>query len=335
MVVGATGFVGRHALEELGAREDAHVIAACRDRARLPLRFQAEARIGDLRDRAYTDGLFADVDVVCLAAAWSALYGHSTASKSLYRAPLLGAIDAAARARVRRVVLTSALAVKNVPHSRFRSVRESVEQVWPHLGNLLALEARMKALASERTSMIALRFGTFTGARQDVGILPVLVPRLRRRLVPWIDGGAAPLPMIDGADVGRAFAAAAFAPPDAPFQALDATGPEVATFFDVVNYLHATFRIPLPAFSVSYGTAFRFGYLAELFARFSRTRPLLTRSIVFLSEECREDRSSWPRWGFQPRVDWKSSVQHQVQDIDDRKVVPRLANEVTPKLEVG
>src|SRR5690606_8844473 len=94
------------------------------------------------------------------------------------------------------------------------------------------------------------------------------------------------------------------------------------------SYLHESFQIPLPRFSVSYGAAFRFGQIAELFARLSNTRPLLTRSIVVLSEDCREDRAPWSRWGFQPRVHWKTSVGRQVQDIDHRNVVFRLVDDV-------
>ena len=179
-MVGATGFVGRNVLEQLEARGEGHVIAACRDPSRLPPRFRAEARVGDLRDEKYLERLFADVDVVCLTAAWSALYGHARLSEELFRVPLAGAIEAAVRAGVRRIVLTSALAVKHIPESQSRALRESVASVWPHLDNLVALETKMKELASSQTSMVAVRLGTFTGARQDLGILPVLVPRLRQ-----------------------------------------------------------------------------------------------------------------------------------------------------------
>lgn len=44
--------------------------------------------------------------------------------------------------------------------------------------------------------MVSLRFGTFSGVGQNLGVLPVLLPRLRARLVPWIEAGRAPLPLI-------------------------------------------------------------------------------------------------------------------------------------------
>lgn len=330
LVVGATGFVGRHVLAELEAWGGAHVIVAGRDVSRLPPRCRADARVGDLRDAEYVQRLFTDIDVVCLTASWSALYGHTQSSESLYRLPILRALTEAVRQGVRRVVFTSALVAKNVSSSRTRAVRDGIDEVWPHLHNLLAIEATMQELASSDVSMIAVRLATFTGEGQDLGILPVLVPRLRTRLVPWIERGQAPLPMIDGADVGRAFRAAVLAPSDVAFAEFDATGPEVPTFFDLVSYLHETCGVPLPWFDVSHDAAFRFGHLAEMFARWTHTQPLLTRSIVFLSESCREDRTLWARWEYQPQVHWKDSVLRQLRDIARRGVTARFVSPLAP-----
>ena len=314
LVVGASGFVGRHALSAISA-EGHETIAACRRKAALPEAFQATARIGDLRDEDYLSRAFEGIDVVCLTAAWSALHGHAEQSEQLYYRPLAAAIDAAVQAGVRRVVLTSAIHIKNVKASRSGAVRNRLDRVWPHLSNLIRLEEKLKSLRTPHFSSVALRFGTFTGTGGNLGILPVLIPRLRQRLVPYIDGGRHPMPIIDGADVGRAFAAAASAVLPDGFSALEASGAQVPSFARVVDLLYEEFAVPKPAFSVSTGFAFAFARCAEGWANIFRNTPLLTRSIVFLSEPCEVEQKSWSLWGYEPRVSWQDSVRAQVAEL--------------------
>ncbi len=332
-MIGSTGFLGRRVVAELDARSDVEVVAACRGPRLLPAHLQASARVGDLRDPAYVARLFNGVDVVCLTAAWSALYGHSRESAEFYLQPLSRVLEAATAAGVPRVVMTSALQAKAASSSRFRAVRERMDSVWPHFANLQRLETLMQTLASPRTSMVSVRLGTFCGEGQRLGILPVLLPRLQQRVVPWIDAGQAVLPLIDGADAARAFASAALGPIERPFETLEATGPAVPTFSELVHYLHDEFDVPLPRFSVPGALAFGFGHAAEMFARLTRTTPLLTRSIVFLAEPCQEDRSSWAGWSYQPRVHWRESVAQQVRDLQRKSLPIRMADPITPLVQ--
>ncbi|MCB9652203.1 MAG: NAD(P)H-binding protein [Deltaproteobacteria bacterium] len=324
LVLGATGFVGRHVLAALRDAQ-VRVIAGCREPARLDPSFRGEVRAGDLLDPEYRVRVFEGVDVVCYAAAWSALYGHAEASRARYLEPGLACIDAAVAAGVERFVLTSALNVRGVSRSRFRGIREGLPATWPHLANVIALEAHMQARAGT-TRMVALRFGHFSGVGGGLGIMPVLLPRLRARLVPWLERGAVPLPLVDGADIGQAFLRAALAEGLEPWQAIDVVGPEVPTFREVLRLLHDVYGLPQPWFSVSLDTAFRFAHGAELVARLSGRAPLLTRSIVFLSEPLTPDPLGAARIGYAPRVPWSASVRGQVNELLEARRPARLVD---------
>ncbi|MBZ0092538.1 MAG: NAD-dependent epimerase/dehydratase family protein, partial [Sulfuricellaceae bacterium] len=53
LVTGANGFAGSHILAALAQRADVRVIAACRDKEKLPPGFAGEVREGDLADPSY------------------------------------------------------------------------------------------------------------------------------------------------------------------------------------------------------------------------------------------------------------------------------------------
>ena len=66
-----------------------------------PASFRGAVREGDLRDENYRRALVKDVDVLCHAAAWSSLWGHTNESRELFLQPSLGLINAAKEAGVR------------------------------------------------------------------------------------------------------------------------------------------------------------------------------------------------------------------------------------------
>ena len=57
LVTGANGFLGRNLLNALSKIEQVELIAACRDKNKLPPSFQGEIRQGDLRDARYRQSL--------------------------------------------------------------------------------------------------------------------------------------------------------------------------------------------------------------------------------------------------------------------------------------
>lgn len=335
LVVGATGSVGSHTLKALMGRRAAgapvRLVAACRTPDRLPADFDGEVRAGDLRDADYLRGLFEGVDVACVAAAWSSLYGHADASRRLFREPVEAALNAAEAAGVKRVLLTSAIDVKNVATSRSRAIRERLPEVWPHLANVVALERELEAMAERGVTSVAMRCGFFVGPGTAIGIMPVLLPRLRARMVPMLGGGDVPMRFVDVRDIGEAFAVAALAPALEGRVSLDVVGDDAPTFRELCGFLHAEYGYPLPLFGVSFDAAYRFAWLAEKLAAITPFEPLITRSIVFLSEPAELDTQLLHTLGFRPRHHWRDAIREQIEEIERRRIGSRMVDRALPE----
>ncbi len=106
LVTGASGFAGSHIVLAL-QETDKPIIAACRERSRLPPGFKGEVRAGDLRDESYRRQLLENVDVVCHGAAWSSLWGHAEESRRLFLEPTLALLDQCKESGVRRFIFLS------------------------------------------------------------------------------------------------------------------------------------------------------------------------------------------------------------------------------------
>ncbi|HET9122566.1 MAG TPA: NAD(P)-dependent oxidoreductase [Acidiferrobacteraceae bacterium] len=313
LVTGANGFVGSHALDALLQTDSAHVLAACRNRRKLSPMFTGTVRAGDLRDAAYRAEVVAGVDVVCHAAAWTSLWGHAAASRRLYLEPTLALIEAARAAGVRRFINISTTSAAAPHASRDAMSRGIPRSFWPHLCNLIAIEDALRAAASPGFSVINLRVGIFAGARYGLGLLPILVPRLRTHLVPWIAGGRTQLPLVDGRDIGQAFARAALASGLAAYSCFNIVGPEIPSVRDVLLFLRTEYGLPNPHFSVPFALAYPFGWLMEHLDPVVPWEPLVTRSIIHLLENVDVDNDRAEKaLGYRPQHSWQEAVRLQM-----------------------
>lgn len=316
LVTGATGFVGRHALMALAARPDARVIAACRDRDRLPPGFGGELRVGDLRDPAYRERVLEGVEVLVQAAAWTSLWGQGDNSRRLYLAPTLALLDMAVARGVHRVINVSTTSAAAPQHSADARSRGIERAFWPHLNNVIAIEEALRERAGDGRAMVNLRLGIFAGRDCGLSLLPILAPRLRTHLVPWVAGGRTPLPIIDGRDIGEAFALAALAPGLSGYEAFNIVGPEIPTVRDIIGLLHDEYGLPQPHFSVSFSVAYGFARLMEALDPLVPWAPLVTRSIVHLLESTDADNDrATARLGYRPRIGWREAVRTQMDEL--------------------
>src|SRR5882724_6883951 len=110
LVTGATGFVGRNVLAALEEANEIEVVAACRDRRKLPPGFRGEIREGDFLDPDYRRSVVRGVDVVLNGFAWTSLWGRGDEDRRRFLEPTLALIDAARDAGVRRFVVASSTA---------------------------------------------------------------------------------------------------------------------------------------------------------------------------------------------------------------------------------
>ena len=316
VVTGATGFVGSHVIEELMqiGHKDLHIIAACRDRRKLIAGFEGEVREGDLRDPEYIDRVLAGADIVVHCAAWTSLWGKARESEALFLKPSLELIDKALEWKVKRFIFISTTSAASPAHSADADSPGIPRRYWPHLSNVIAIENAMRENAHRGMTMVNLRLGLFAGERYALGLLPILLPRLNTRLVPWVGGGRTGMPIISGKDIGQAAVRAAVAPGLPAYAAFNIVGPEVPTARQVIEYICDTFGYPRPLFSVPFPAAYAFAWLMEKLDPLVPWEPLVTRSIIHLLEETHAtNERARERLGYAPEIHWKQAVHSQIE----------------------
>jgi len=316
LVTGANGFVGRHTLAALQAMSDVRTVALLRDPRRLPPDFDGEVRQGDIRDPVFITRALDGIDAICMAAAWTSAWRHPEESRMYFLEPVLGFLDAAVESGVRRIVFPSSTTAPVLRRLASNSPPGAQDDIWPHMSNVNRIEDHMRVLAARGTSMVALRLGLFVGAGYGLGMLPLLLPRLRTHLVPWVSKGRTALPLVAGEDIGRALALAATCDRLDGWVTMDIVGKEVPTVREVFRFLHDAYGYPLPHFGVSFSMAYVFARFMESVSRVTPWDPFLTRSIVLLLEETTGDNREARRlMGYEPLVHWKDAIRAQLAEM--------------------
>ena len=316
LVTGATGFVGSHVLEELLqiGHKDLHIIAACRDRRNLLPGFNGEVREGDLRDPEYLDHVLVGADILIHCAAWTSLWGKRKESEELFLTPSLELIDKALEWRVKRFVFISTTSASSPEYSADANNPGIPRRYWPHLNNVIKIENAMRENSYHGMSMVNLRLGLFAGERYALGLLPILLPRLQTRLVPWVARGKTGLPIISGKDIGQAVVRAAVAPGLASYESFNIVGPEVPSARELIDYIGDNFGYPKPLFSVPFPVAYTFAWLMEILDRLVPWEPLVTRSIIHLLEDTHASNDKAREMlGYSPEIHWKEAVHSQIE----------------------
>ncbi len=325
LITGATGFVGGHILRAFSRSPDTavRVIAACRDPARLPAGCADEVRVGDLRDPAYVQTLLEDIDVVCHAAAWSSLWGHAAESNALYLQPSMRLLEACVARGIGRFLFVSTTSAPGPQAQGDPHAPGLHSKLWPHLANVSRIEDAMRAAAGGATTFVNLRCGLFVGEHYGLGLLPILLPRLKTHLVPWVNGGRTGMPLIDGADIGEAFRLAARADGLTGYESFNIVGPDVPTVREVLGFLHSEFGYPQPHFSVPFPIGYVFARLMELIDPIVPWEPLVVRPIIHLLEETHATNAeAEKRLGYRPQVDWRSAIRKQIAEMQRRQRKP-------------
>jgi nucleoside-diphosphate-sugar epimerase len=299
------------------------VIAACRDKRKLLPGFSGEVREGDLRDAGFRQTAVQDVDTVCNALAWTSMWGNAEHSRRLLLEPNLALIDAARAAGVKRYINTSTTSAAAPEHSSDPQSQGILRPLWPHLCNVIRIEDALRDAASADFQVVNLRLGIFAGRRYAIGLLPILAPRLKTHLVPWVAGGRTSLPIIDGRDIGQAFARAVEAEGLSAFEGFNIVGPTVPTVREVITFLHEEYGLPMPHFGVPFAIAYPFGWLMEKLDPIVPWEPLVTRSIIHLMEETAADNAKAERLlGYRPAHPWREAIRTQMQEMSVRQTRP-------------
>lgn len=316
LVTGANGFVGSHTLLALQGMEGVKPVAVVRDPKKLPPEYIGEIRQGDIRDHAFVAQALDGVDALCIASAWTSAWGHAQESHKHLLKPTLALLDAAVGKGISRVVYPSSVTAGVMRRMQTNASRSGVEDIWPHMANVIRIEDHMRALSTTTTSMAVMRLGHFVGERYGLGLLPLLLPRLRTHLVPWVVKGRTTMPLIAGRDVGQAMALAALSDRVGRFDVIDAVGRTLPTGREVFHFLKEAYGYPLPHFGVSFSAAYAFAHLMETVSKFTPWDPFITRSIVLLLEETApsNDRARL-LLGYEPNVHWRDAIRAQLAEM--------------------
>ena len=323
LVTGASGFIGSHTLNWLSRISDIHLIAACRDKERLPAAFNGEVRKGDFKDSVYLEHLLDGVDVVVNAMAWTSLWRHERESEALFLQPTLALIDRFVNSGAERLINISTTSASAPDKSRDAMSVGIPRHYWPHLCNVIRIENHLREIASEEKCVVNLRLGIFAGEHYALGVLPILLPRLRTHLVPWVAGGKTHLPIADGRDYAQAMGLAAIGEELRGFNSFNVVGKEVPTIREVIMFIHHAFDYPAPHFSVPFFVAYAFAWLMEKIDLLVPWEPLIVRSIVHLLEETDADNERvTATLGYQPEYDWRDTIRLQVAEMQQRQQTP-------------
>jgi len=316
LITGATGYTGNWIARAFEANNYPLVKLASRHSDKLQKQFSYETVDGDLLNDDYLEKITNEADVICHAASWTSYYGNKIKSRKLLLEPSVKLIERAEKNNVKRFVFLSSTAINAIEGNP--SMIKKLEKGWPHLSNVLKIENRLKKAAKQGMEVVIMRVGFFTGKGVKLGILPMLLPRLRTRLVPWISFGETTLPMIDGQDIGIAFYhAASIEELPNKFNVLDIIGPEVPTVKMLINYLNSKYGYPRPWFNVSFKLAHFFAKILVKLMKLKDGHPLLFPAIVFLLQESKSTyKNAQNTIGFTSSISWKESLDSQMEDFE-------------------
>lgn len=332
LITGASGFLGSNILKEFTKAEGIHVVAACRERNKLSDFFQGEVREGDLTDADYRRSVVEGIDVICHAGTWAAMWNHAKAEDNKFFKPTLGLINCAMDAGVKRFIMTSTVAITRPGHSQSAVLDDFSAPhhtgFWPHVDRLVEIDRYMQENADQGTQMTSLRLGHFIGKGNSIGLLPALVPRLKTRLVPWINRGKSRLPLISDRDAASSFIATAMANTLEPYESFNIVGSELPSTREVIEFIAEKTGSPTPLFSVPYPAAYIFAWLMEkLFPILPGKAPFLTRSIVHLAENWNcNNHYAHTKLGYTPQKSWQIAMEEALEELKDKNYPwPQLA----------
>lgn len=320
LVTGSTGFLGQAVLKAFSQQKNIKLIAACRNKNKLPRDFSGEVREGDLRDSDYLNLLVKDVDIICHTGTWAAMWEHQELEQRNFYQPTIALIEAAIKAGVKRFLISSTVVIarKDNATSPIDDFSETQKTAfWPHVDYLIDIDNYMKSNAHRGMNMITMRLGHFIGTGNKLGLVPVLVPRLKTWLVPWLAGGKSRLPLVADKDLGDSFVKAGLAQDLQDYESFNICGSQFPTTKEVIHYIAAKTGLPTPLFSVPYPVGYLFAFLMEkLFPIMPGKAPFLTRSVVHLAEEwvCNTEYAR-NKIGYVPQHDWHIAMDEALNEL--------------------
>lgn len=296
---------------------DIELVAACRNPDKLLTSYKGEVRVGDLRDPDYLDRVLTGIDIICHAAGWSSFENSGDICNKAYLEPTLDLINHAIEWRVSRFVNLSSLFAA-APGQRNDAGRKGrPRRYWPMMNCLIAVEDFLTSHSESRCQFINLRSGIYSGSRLNMGLLALLLARRGKASLPYIKGRLGHLPLVDGRDIGQAFARAALAPLDGGYNSINITGPICPAQSEVMQFLaaqageQAALKWAMPA-----ALASLYSRLQGKFSSFG-SQPIMTPAMLdMLKSPAIDNTQAASLIGYDPEVSWQASL---LNSLDNHK----------------
>jgi len=288
--------------------QDLQIVAACRNPAKLIPQYKGEVRQGDLRDADYLDRVLAGIDIICHAAGWSSFENAGDKCNKAYLEPTLDLINHANEWRISRFINLSSIYVSAVAKRNTAMIKGKPRRNWPMINCHIAVEDYLRNLDQPRCQFVNLRLGLYAGKRLNMGLLPLLLSRSNQAFLPYLSGSLGHLPLVDGRDIGQAFARAALGPFKSSYSSLNIAGPETPSQAQVMGFIKEQIQTTpltsaLPSFLAS-PILWLQGKTHNI-----NGQPLLTPAMINMlkSPEISNDQAS-QQMGYDPQISWQASL---------------------------
>lgn len=150
-----------------------------------------------------------------------------------------------------------------------------------------------------------------------MGLMPLLLARSSESSLPYLNNELGHLPLIDGRDIGQAFARAALAPTEESYSCLNICGPEVPSHAEVMCFIknqisHSPLNWGLPS-----PLADMILWLQSKYQQFEQ-QPMLTSAMLdMLKSPSISNQQARLQLGFDPAVSWQASLLDTLESYKD------------------
>jgi len=300
--------------------QDLQIVAACRNPAKLIPQYKGEVRQGDLRDADYLDRVLTGIDIICHAAGWSSFENAGDICNKAYLEPTLDLINHANEWRISRFINLSSLYVSAVTKRNNANTKGKPRRNWPMINCHIAVEDYLRNLDQPRCQFVNLRLGLYAGKRLNMGLLPLLLSRNNQTFLPCLSGALGHLPLVDGRDIGQAFARAALGPFESGYSSLNIVGPESPSHTQVMTFIEAQIQAKpltsaLPSFAAS-PILWLQGKTHNI-----NGQPLLTPAMINMlkSPEISNGQAS-QQIGYDPQISWQASLLETLESYKNQSL---------------
>jgi len=316
---------------------DIEIVAACRNASKLIPQYSGEVRVGDLRDQDYLDRVLAGIDIICHAAGWSSFENSGKQSNVAYLEPTMDLINRAIEWRVSRFVNLSSIFVSTPEHRNNASMPGKPRSYWPMMNCLIAVENFLHAYAENnaksRCQFVNLRLGVYSGKRLNMGLLPLLLAQSQQVSLPYINGKLGHLPIVDGRDIGQAFARAALAPSELTYHSVNITGPNVPSQAEIMSFIEAQINHKPMKTGLPSGIASPFLWLQGKTRKINK-QSIFTRPMLDMIKNPQMDNNQAQQLlGYDPEISWQASLLNTLELYKNHKLNHDI-NQADPALNI-